>query len=241
MDTRPKSNTILVNGGVHTGANNLRIAMEILVCLMIIFFVDISTPLGLSAWILYFIPLFLALYLEVRHGPFYVTVIIIILISASFFLSPQDMSPLYAFLNRVFFSCMLIASAFLIWHHQESGEALKRNERNYRILTEWSPDAVFVYRDGSIRYASRASLRLFGPDPAATPIGKDILDLVQSEHRDLVREQIRQASLGAQGEVSGVSLVPPVKSDVRLDMVFREVCWDGSLGVLILARINSSS
>jgi PAS domain-containing protein len=215
--------------------------MEILVCLMIVFFVDINTPLGLSAWILYFIPLFLTLYLEIRHGPFYVTGIIIVLIAASFFLSPQDMSPLYAFLNRVFFSCMLIASASLIWHHQESGEALKRNEKNYRILTEWSPDAVFVYHDGSIRYANRASLRLFGPDPAATPVGKDILELVRPEHKEPVREQIRQASLGAQGEIAGIGLVPPVKSDVRLDMVFREVCWDGSLGVLILSRINNSS
>jgi len=239
MDTRPENKTVAESGGVRTGANNLRIAAEILVCLMIIFFVDISTPLGFSVWILYFIPLFLALYLEVRNGPFYVTGIIIVLIAVSFFLSPQDISPLYAFLNRVFFSCMLIASAILMGNYQGSGEALKRNEKNYRILTEWSPDAVFVYRDGRIQYANRASLRLFGPDPAATPVGKDILDLVGPEHKDTVHEQIRQASLGAQGEISAVRLVPPARSDVTLDMVFREVCWDGSLGVLILSRINN--
>jgi len=215
--------------------------MEILACLMIIFVVDISTPLGLSAWILYFIPLFLSMYLEFRNGPFYVTGIIIVLIAASFFLSPQDMSPLYALLNRLFFSGMLIASAALIGNYQGSSEALKRSEKNYRILTEWSPDAVFVYRDGSVRYANRAALRLFGTDPAATPVGKDIAGLVRPEQRDPVREQIRQASLGAQGEVTGVGLVPPARGDVKLDMVFREVCWDGSLGVLILSRISESS
>ena len=235
------SNAESVTGGSRTGENNLGISVLILVSLMIIFITDISTPLGFSVWILYFIPLFLTLYLEMRNGPFYVTGIIIVLIAASFFLSPQDMSPLYAFLNRLFFSCMLIASAFLIWNYKISGENLKKSEKNYRILTEWSPDAVLVYRDGAIRYANRAFLHLFDADPAGSPIGRDILDMIQPERKDLVRERIRQASLGAQGEVSDVHLIRPARSDVRLDMVFREVCWDGSLGVLILARISSSA
>jgi PAS domain S-box-containing protein len=173
-----------------------------------------------------------------RNGPFFVTGIIIVLLAASFFLSPQDMSPLYALLNRVFFSCMLAASAFLIWNFKKSGENLKKSEKNYRILTEWSPDAVLVYRDGAIRYANRAFLRLFDGDPAGTPVGRDILDLIQAERKELVRERIRQASLGAQGEVSDVHLLRPAGSDIRLDMVIREVCWDGSLGVLILSRIS---
>jgi len=85
-----------VTGEIRTRENNLRISVLILVSLMIIFILDINTPLGLSAWILYFIPLFLTLYLEMRNGPFYVTGIIIVLIGASFFLSPQDISQLYA-------------------------------------------------------------------------------------------------------------------------------------------------
>jgi PAS domain S-box-containing protein len=221
------------------GANNFRILSEILVCLMIIFFVDINTPLGLSAWILYFIPLFLTLYLEMRNGPFYVTAIIIVLIAASFFISPQDMSLFYALLNRVFFSCMLVASSCLIWNYKKSGENLKISEKNYRILTEWSPDAVIVYRDGAILYANQTFLRLFATDPAGTPVGRDVLDLIPPESREVVRERIRQASMGAQGEVSNVHLIRSSGKDISLNLVFREVCWDGSLGVLILCRIGS--
>ena len=232
------SNADILAGGIHSKENNLRISVLILVSLMIIFILDINTPLGLSAWILYFIPLFLTLYLEMRNGPFYVTGIIIVLIGASYFLSPQDMSPLYAFLNRFFFSCMLVASASLIWNHKKSGENLKKSEKNYRILTEWSPDAVLVYRDGAVQYANRAFLHLFDADPAGTPVGRDILDMIQPERREIVRERIRQASLGAQGEVSDVHLIRPDGRDVRLDMVLREVCWDSSLSVLILSRIS---
>jgi PAS domain S-box-containing protein len=228
-----------VTGGLRTRENNLRISVLILVSLMIIFIVDISTPLGLSAWILYFIPLFLTLYLEARNGPFYGTGIIIVLIAASYFLSPQDISPLYALLNRFFFACMLIASASLIWNYKMSGENLKKSEKNYRILTEWSPDAVLVYRDGAIRYANRAFLHLVEGDPSGSPVGRDILDLVEPGQREMVRERIRQASLGAQGDVAGVRLTRPSGKDVRLDMQFREVCWDGNPGVLILSRISS--
>jgi PAS domain S-box-containing protein len=235
------SNAGSVTGGIRTQENTLRIPILILVSLMIIFITDISTPLGFSVWILYFIPLFLTLYFEMRNGPFYVTGIIIVLLAASFFLSPQDISPLFAFLNRLFFGCLLIASASLIWNYKISGENLKKSEKNYRILTEWSPDAVLVYRNGAIRYANRAFLRLFDGDPAGTPVGRDILDLIQPENKDLVRERIRQASFGAQGEVSDVRLKQPARSDVRLDMEFREVCWDGVLCVLILSRIGSSS
>jgi PAS domain S-box-containing protein len=230
-----------VSGGSPPGENNLRTSVEILVLLMIIVIADINTPLGFSVWILYFIPLFLTLYLGMRNGPFIVTGIIIVLITASYFLSPQDMSPLYALLNRLFFSCMLIASAFLIWNYKIGGENLKLSEKNYRILTEWSPDAVLVYRDGTIQYANRAFLYLFDTDPAGTPVGRDILDMIQPEHKELVRERIRQASLGAQGEVPDVHLLRSAGKDVRLDMVFREVCWDGSLCVLILSKISSSS
>jgi len=235
------SNADSVTGGIRTRENTIRIPVLILVSLMIIFITDISTPLGFSVWILYFIPLFLTLYFEMRNGPFIVTGIIIVLLAASFFLSVQDISPLFAFLNRLFFSCMLIASASLIWNYKISGENLVKSEKNYRILTEWSPDAVLVYRDGVIQYGNRAFLRLFDGDPAGSPVGRDILDLIQPERKELVRERIRQATLGAQGEVSGIYLNRPARSDVRLDMVFREVCWDGSLGVLILSRIDGSS
>jgi len=241
MDTRHVSTADTPGGGIHTQENNLRISVLILASLMIIFAIDISTPLGLSAWILYFIPLFLTLYLSMRNGPFYVTGIIIVLITASYFLSPQDMSPLYALLNRLFFSCMIIASASLIWNYKISGENLKQSEKNYRILTEWSPEGMLVYRNGAVRYANRAFLHLFDADPAGTPVGRDLLDLIQPEKRELVRERIRQASLGAQGEISGVHLLRSDGREVRLDMVFREVCWDSSPGVLILSRVSSTA
>jgi len=223
-------------GGIRTGENTLRIASEILICLMIIFIFDISTPLGLAIWILYFIPLFLTLYLEWRQGPTVVTGIIIVLISASFFLSPQDISPLYALLNRIFFSCMLAASAFLIWNYKKSGENLKKSEENYRILTEWSPDAVLVYRDGAIRYANLVFLRLFAAKES-TAVGRDILDMIQPAQRELVRERIRQAAMGAHVEVPDVHFRKPEGNDIRLHLSLREVFWDGSPAVLILSRI----
>ena len=96
--------------------NTLGIAVKILVSLMIIVIDGHQHParlFGLESWT--FIPLFLTLDRDCTGtGRFISPVIIIALIAASFFLSPMDISPVYALLNRGFFACMLIASAFLI-------------------------------------------------------------------------------------------------------------------------------
>jgi PAS domain S-box-containing protein len=238
MEAESKAGT--VTPAIRPGRGSVRIIAGILVCLMLIFVADISTPLGFSVWILYFIPLFLTLYWEEQNGPFSVTGIIVLLIAASFFLSPRDISPVFALLNRVFFSAMLIVSALLIWNHKKSEVELKKSEKNYRILTEWSPEAVVVYRDGAIRYANRAFLHLFDQDPAGTPLGRDILILIPPDQQDLVMERIRQASFGAQGEAPDIILRRPWGRDIRMDLTFREVCWDSSPGVMILGKIAAS-
>lgn len=94
---------------------------------MIIFILDINTPLSLQPGSCISSR---CLYLGMRNGLFFVTGIIIVLIAASYFISVQDMSPIYALLNRQFFSCMFIASDSLIWNYKKSEESLKKSEKN---------------------------------------------------------------------------------------------------------------
>ena len=67
--TRHVSNAGSVTGGSRAGENNLGISVLVLVSLMIIAITDISTPLGFSVWILYFIPLFLTDAFHFRQLP----------------------------------------------------------------------------------------------------------------------------------------------------------------------------
>lgn len=223
-------------GSIRTGENTLRIASIILVAVVLIFYIDIITPLGLAVWILYFIPLFLTLYLEWRHGPFIVTGVIIILTAASLFLSPRDISLILALLNRIFFCLLLAASALLIGNYKKNEEKLRKSEEHYRILVEWSPDANVVYQDGAIIYANLAFLRLFTANGTDNPAGRDILDIILPADRQLVHERISQAAKGAQVQVPDMHLLRSDGSEIRADLSFREVIWDGSPAVLIIIR-----
>ena len=227
-------------GPDYGGKNSLRIVSWILASLIIIFYIDLITPLGLAVWILYFIPLFLTLHLEWRKGPFVVTGISIILIAASFFISPQDVSLVFALLNRVFFSLMLIALTLLIWNHKKSEVDLRQSEGRYRILVEWSPDPMVVYRNREILYTNPASLRFFGADNAGDVTSRDLLDRIQPASREIVRERINQAAMGAKPQIPDVGFLRLDGSGIRADLNLGEVYWDGESAVLLVARVHAS-
>jgi len=92
----------------------LRIVVYIVIATAFIFIIDIITPLGVMAWILYLIPLFLTVYLSWKYAPLVMTGMFILLMAASLFLSPRDISIELALLDRAFFALILvIASVFI--------------------------------------------------------------------------------------------------------------------------------
>ena len=91
-------------GPVRREERTLEIVTYIVAATFIIFYTDVVTPLGLTVWILYFIPLTLTMYLQWKYAPFAAAGGFILLMGVSFFLSPRDTSLLFAVLNRVFFS-----------------------------------------------------------------------------------------------------------------------------------------
>lgn len=71
-------------------------------------------------------------------------------------------------------------------------ETLRASEERYRLLTELSPDAVVVHRDGKFVYANAAALALYGANGPEDLIGTDIMDRVHPRYRDAVKERVRK-------------------------------------------------
>jgi PAS domain S-box-containing protein len=223
-------------GPVRREERTLEIMTYIVVATFIIFYTDVVTPLGLTVWILYFIPLTLTMYLQWKYAPFAAAGGFILLMGVSFFLSPRDTSLLFAVLNRVFFSAILVVTALFIWWFGQNVENLRTSEERYRYLTEWSPDAIIVYHEGKILFANPAGLRMSGAGSPDLLIGRDIIDLVQDSQKDLVRERLKQAVLGARMEIPGVRLVRPDGRDLAAEMVLGRVLWDGEPAVQVILR-----
>lgn len=212
----------------------LRIITYIILSTAIIFYIDVITPLGLVVWILYLIPLFLTIYLVWKYAPFVATAVIILLIAVSYFLSPRDTSALYAIFNRVFFSLMLIITSFFIWSYRQNVEDLRSSEERYRYLTEWSPDAIIVYRDGKILYSNPAGVRLLGVKSVDELIGRDIVDLVDPGERDLARQRLTQAALGARMSLDHLRILRVSGEDILVKASLGKIIWDQETAVQII-------
>jgi len=202
----------------------------------IIFYFDIITPLGLTVWILYFIPLFLTLRIRWKFAPFAASGFFIILIGASFFISPRDVSVVYALANRIFFSLILIISSFFLWRYKANLEELVRSEDRYRTLTEWSPDSIIVYREGEILYFNPATLSLFGADNADELIGKDIIDLTVLKDKDRLKQRISQTMMGAPLLGCDLTLSRFDQAHVRVKVSGARVIWNGNPAIQFILK-----
>ena len=71
-------------------------------------------------------------------------------------------------------------------------ERLIRSEESYRKLVEESPDAMLVHRHGAIIFANSACARLFGAFSANELLGRQHLDSVHPNDREVVKQRIQE-------------------------------------------------
>jgi PAS domain S-box-containing protein len=214
----------------------LRIVAYITIATVLIFVIDISTPLGVMIWILYLIPLFLTVYLSWKYAPLVMTGVFALLMVISFFLSPRDMSVEYALIDRVFFVSVLVVASFFIKDYISNVEGLVSSEERYRSLIEWLPEGIVVYREGAIAYVNPAGSRLLGVDLGENLTGRDIISMIDPEFQALFRQRVAQAALGARMNIDNVRLLRPDKREVTVDIYLGAVFWGNGTAVQIVMR-----
>jgi len=214
----------------------VRIIAYIALATIFIFVIDIITPLGVMIWILYLIPLFLTVYLSWKYAPLVITGVFILLMAASLFLSPRDISIELALLDRAFFALILVIASLFIEDYVSNVEGLTLSEERYRHLIEWLPEGIIVYRQEKIAYVNPAGIRLLGADCRENLIGRDIIDMIDPGWQAIFRERVVQAALGAQMNIDKVQLIRNDGSTVTVGMSLGAVFWDKETAVLIVMR-----
>jgi diguanylate cyclase (GGDEF)-like protein/PAS domain S-box-containing protein len=85
-----------------------------------------------------------------------------------------------------------------VTEQEHAEQALRRSEQRYRALAEMSPAAVFMLRSRRIVFANQTALALWGAASADQVLGRDILDFIQPDFRDLVAQRIDHLESSAQ-------------------------------------------
>jgi len=214
----------------------LRIVAYIALATGFIFIFDILTPLGLVTWILYLVPLFLTVYLSWKYAPFVMTGIFILLMAASLFLSPRDVSLELALFNRIFFAVILIIASFFIRDYVANVEGLARSEERYRSLIEWMPEGVIVCRESTIVYINPAGARMLGTRNTEELLGADIMTKVDPESWTLFEERLAQAAIGAEVTIDPIRLIRPDKTGIESVASLKSITWDHESAVQIIVK-----
>jgi PAS domain S-box-containing protein len=214
----------------------VRIVVYIALATACIFIIDIITPLGVMIWILYLIPLFLTVYLSWKYAPLFMTGVFILLMTASLFLSPRDISIEYALLNRAFFALILIIASIFVEDYISNVEDLALSEERYRYLIEWSPEGIIVLLREGIVYVNPVGIRIFGADSGENLIGRDIIDLIDPKWQEIFRQRFAQATLGAQMNIDKIGIVRQDGSHMSVGLDLAPVYWNKGSAIQIVIK-----
>jgi PAS domain S-box-containing protein len=116
-----------------------------------------------------------------------------------------------------------------------AGNALRESEERYRDLVEFSPDGIFVRREGKIVFANSAAVRLCGMENPRDLIGSDIADWVASSFR----QSLAMALLGpCDGGTATIEarLSRQNNTTVEVEISAHRFRYEGEPAVLVLAR-----
>lgn len=86
----------------------------------------------------------------------------------------------------------VIGVGIAIREREETDEALRKSEDQYRRLVESSPDAIIVHYRGKIVFVNRAAVTLLGASGPEQVIGKPVVDFVHPDYRAAVKERLQK-------------------------------------------------
>ncbi|NTW22570.1 PAS domain S-box protein [Candidatus Falkowbacteria bacterium] len=120
---------------------------------------------------------------------------------------------------------------------KDSEKALKQSEERYRLLVEFSPDAMIVHDFGKILFVNAATLGLLDAKSENELIGKDIIQFFHPDFSETIASRLDQLRLGKSvlpsREVQMLSLRGRV-IDVEIKGVV--VTYEGKLAVQTMIR-----
>ena len=118
-----------------------------------------------------------------------------------------------------------------------ANDALTESEERFRRLVEALPDALYVHSGGKIVFVNPFGIRLLGAQQPEQLVGKDILEIVHPDYRDLIRQRIQRCyETGTASSPQECFLVALDGSSVQVESAGFPINWKGLPAVEVVAR-----
>jgi PAS domain S-box-containing protein len=119
----------------------------------------------------------------------------------------------------------------------EKPDGRARNEANFQIIIERSPDAVLVYQGHTIRYVNARLLDLLGYEQPDEMLGRSVFELVHPDDVLMVSQRMRNFSM--RGQPAPAAKERFLRKDgaaVPVEVTTIPIFWDDAPATLVHAR-----
>ncbi|HKZ16696.1 MAG TPA: PAS domain S-box protein, partial [Geobacteraceae bacterium] len=124
-----------------------------------------------------------------------------------------------------------------ITERKQMEETLRESEERYRRLVELSPDAIYIHTGGILVFANVTGAKLLGAERPEDLYGREALDFVHPDNRDLVVRRLNGLKLdGDSNPVTEEMFVRLDGSIVTVDVSSLIFIYQGKEAVLVVAR-----
>ncbi|MGE5401160.1 MAG: PAS domain S-box protein [Ignavibacteriales bacterium] len=158
----------------------------------LIFANDLVTPIGISEWMFYFIPLLLVFRKVPRNYLIILVIITTVLILSGVMFPLMGGESYHALLNRLLGVCVLWIATFMLLQYKNSEENLSRTTQLLETILD-ETHLYFAYMDQDFNFlrVNRSYAESDGKDPSFFP-GKNHFDLYPNEdNRKIFNEVVR--------------------------------------------------
>ncbi|MDR3459623.1 MAG: PAS domain S-box protein [Verrucomicrobiae bacterium] len=155
---------------------------------------DLNTPLGVSGWVWYFIPLWLSLYVNRQTFPYLLAALISVLLMAGLELSPRGNDWQLSFISRSVGISVIWLVALLIDARIRVDVALRASEVRHRLVLEDQTAVICRFTaEGTLLFVNEAYCRVFGKTRSEL-LGSKWHPRVVSEDLPMIEERLRGLS-----------------------------------------------
>lgn len=138
---------------------------------------------------------------------------------------------------NIFFGFLGYLALFINYKVTEKYQSkLESSEMNYRILTELSPDAIWVHSEEKIIYANGSALKILGANNLNEIIGKNIFSIIHPDSKELVHQRIGLSKMGSQLEPVIEKIICLNGLIKELEIVSVPIKFRGKDSILVIAR-----
>lgn len=120
---------------------------------------------------------------------------------------------------------------------QRVQEELQRSEARYRELVDSLNDAIIVHQSGFIVYANEAAFRLVGAKEERELIGRNALDFVPPEYREMVLERMKMVNRpGGKAPPVEEQFIKMDGTRIDVEVTGRGIMFNNAPATMVVAR-----